>query len=227
MISHKLIKICLTLFLVFAQQLSSFAQQDSISYLALGDSYTDGSFELRINSWPYQLAAQLRKRKIHVGTPKIIAKPGWTTSNLLDAIQSTNPNPNFELVSLLIGVNNQYKGKDFYLFKEEFPILLEKSIQLAKNNPKNVIVVSIPDWSVTPFARFKDKMKITKELETYNALIKEEATNYGVNYIDITQISRNAKVNPDWIASDSLHPSKKMYKAWAKKISKKIKFQKR
>ncbi|WP_136468943.1 SGNH/GDSL hydrolase family protein [Flagellimonas onchidii] len=215
-------KSLLTFLLVFFSLVSSRGQKDSISFLALGDSYTIGTGESKMNSWPFQLMYQLRKKKIDIETPKIIAKAGWTTTNLLDAIQTEKPTPNYELVSLLIGVNNQYQNLDFEIFKKEFQILLNQSIALAKGNTKHVFVLSIPDWSVTPFARFNDKKKIVKELSRYNFHIKNETEKRDILFIDITKISQNALLNPSLIASDSLHPSKKMYRLWAKKISKKL-----
>ncbi|MCL6267854.1 SGNH/GDSL hydrolase family protein [Flagellimonas myxillae] len=201
------------------------AQNDSISFLSLGDSYTEATSELAINSWPYQLSLQLRKKKVAIKDPLIIAKVGWTTTDLLQAIEEKNPKPVYDLVSLLIGVNNQYQGKDFELFEREFPELLQKSIVFAKNDPKRVMVLSIPDWTVTPFARFKDKKRIIKELQAYNKFIEQETKNRGATFIDITKISRNASLRPDWITHDSLHPSKKMYKAWVRKVQKDFKFQ--
>lgn len=197
-------------------------QNESISFLALGDSYTAATSESTINSWPEQLVQILKKKGTSVNTPEILAKAGWTSTDLLKTIESQQLAPSYGLVSLLIGVNNQYKGKDINIFKEEFPKLLDTSIALAQNNPKNVFVLSIPDWSVTPFARLRDKKKIVKELNNYNTIIEEEAKKRNVMFIEITQSSRNAAVNPSLIASDSLHPSKKMYKIWAKKISKKL-----
>ena len=199
----------------------SFAQ-DSIAFLALGDSYTAGTSVQTTHGWPYQLVEILTKKKIPVNRPTIVAQPGWTTTDLLHHIASKNLEPSYDLVSLLIGVNNQYQGKPLELFRKEFPELLDISIKLAKNNPKNVVVLSIPDWSVTPFARFKDKEKIMAELKAYNEIIETQCKLKRVNFVEITKTSRNALVNPALIASDSLHPSKKMYKAWAKKIGKQI-----
>ena len=213
-------KCILVLLLFFSMSLTSFGQRDSIAFLALGDSYTAGTSESLINGWPHQLAQILNKQKIPVKLPKIVAQPGWTTSDLLHNIESQNLEPKYGLVSLLIGVNNQYKGKPLDVFKSEFRALLETSIELAQGNPENVFVLTIPDWSVTPFARFKDKEKIVRELNTYNTIIEEETQKQKVQLIDITKISQNAAVNPSWIASDSLHPSKKMYRIWAKKITK-------
>ncbi len=212
----------LTCLLVICIVISSHGQKDSISFLALGDSYTIGTGESKINSWPFQLVYQLRKKKIDIETPKVIAKAGWTTTNLLDAIRAEKPKTNYELVGLLIGVNNQYQNLDVEIFKNEFKILLDQSISLAKDNPEHVFVLSIPDWSVTPFARFNDKKKIVKELGKYNSHIKNETEKRGILFIDITKISQNALLNPSLIVSDSLHPSKKMYRLWAKKISKKL-----
>lgn len=210
------------LLLLLLGPITSIGQNESISFLALGDSYTAATSESTTNSWPEQLVKILKKKGTSVNTPEILAKAGWTSTDLLKTIESQQLAPSYGLVSLLIGVNNQYKGKDINIFKEEFPKLLDTSIALAQNNPKNVFVLSIPDWSVTPFARLRDKKKIVKELNNYNTIIEEEAKKRNVMFIEITQSSRNAAVNPSLIASDSLHPSKKMYKIWAKKISKKL-----
>lgn len=210
------------LLLLLLGPITSIGQNESIPFLALGDSYTAATSESTINSWPEQLVQILKKKGTSVNTPEILAKAGWTSTDLLKTIEAQQLVPSYGLVSLLIGVNNQYKGKDINIFKEEFPKLLDTSIALAQNNPKNVFVLSIPDWSVTPFARLRDKKKIVKELNNYNTIIEEEAKKRNVMFIEITQSSRNAAVNPSLIASDSLHPSKKMYKIWAKKISKKL-----
>ncbi|PWL37392.1 lysophospholipase [Flagellimonas aquimarina] len=210
------------LFLLFLGPISSTGQNKDISFLALGDSYTAATSESQVNGWTQQLVQILKKKGVALDTPIILAKAGWTSTDLLSNIEAQQPVSSFGLVSLLIGVNNQYKGKDINIFKEEFPQLLKTSIALAQNNPKNVFVLSIPDWSVTPFARLRDKKKIVKELTNYNTIIEEEAKKHNVMFIDITQSSRNAALNPSLIASDSLHPSKKMYKIWAKKISKKL-----
>nr|WP_298794874.1 GDSL-type esterase/lipase family protein [uncultured Allomuricauda sp.] len=217
-----MLKYPVTFFLVIFTMTISFSQNHSISFLALGDSYTAGTGESKVNSWPLQFVHQSQKKKIDVKPFKVLAKAGWTTTDLLSAIQAEQLEPNYDRVGLLIGVNNQYKGIDFEVFEKEFPMLLNKSIQMANGNPKNVFVLSIPDWSVTPFARFKDKAKIVQELKAYNTLIEKEAKKQGATFIEITKMSRNALVNPSLIASDSLHPSKKMYRMWVKKINKKL-----
>lgn len=198
-----------------------FSQNDSITFLALGDSYTESTGEVQHNGWPAQLVSLLNKKKIPVASPKIVAKVGWTTTDLITHINAEDLQPPYDLVSLLIGVNNQYQGLPLDTFKAEFPALLETAIRLANNNPDNVFVLSIPDYSVTPFARFKDKKKIAQELETYNSIIEDVANQYQVQFIEITELSKKAAFNRSLIVSDSLHPSGKMYKTWAKKIVKK------
>jgi lysophospholipase L1-like esterase len=202
--------------------LETFAQKDSLAYLALGDSYTIGTSEKPEFSWPQQLAEKMVTKGKLVETPKIIAGAGWTTTKLISEIQSADLKMDYDLVSLLIGVNNQYRGLDIDLFREQFLELLDESISLAGNDATKVFVVSIPDWGVMPFAKLRDAKKITREIGRYNAIIKAEAEKRYVLYIDITKLSRQAIVDKTLIASDSLHPSKKMYRAWVKKISKNL-----
>ena len=213
------IKAVYYLFLICS--IASFGQDTKISFLALGDSYTVGTSEIPKNSWPNQFAEILSKKGYKTKT-RILADAGWTSDRLLREIEKENIEPNYDLVSLLIGVNNQYRRLDFDSFKKDFITLLDKSVQFAQNDTNKVIVLSIPDWSITPFARFKDKNRITKELKKYNSFIKQETEKRNIIYVEITQLSRNAEVNSSLIASDSLHLSKKMYKMWAKKASKKV-----
>jgi lysophospholipase L1-like esterase len=162
------------------------------------------------------------KKGVPLKPPTILAGAGWTTANLISEINSSNLATEYDLVSLLIGVNNQYRGLDINQFKDQFKELLDKSVKLAGNNTSRVFVLSIPDWGVTPFARLKDKDKIRRELTTYNAIIEEETDKRGILFIEITKSSQQALWNKSLIASDSLHPSAKMYKDWAKKIQKKL-----
>lgn len=200
----------------------TFSQKDSLSFLALGDSYTIGTSERPEHSWPQQLVNTLGKKGKFIKAPQIIAGAGWTTEKLISEIQSSNFNIEYDLVSLLIGVNNQYRGLDINQFKKEFISLLEKSITLAGNDTSKVFVLSIPDWGVMPFAARRDTKKITREIGKYNTIIKEEVAKRNVLYIDVTKLSRQAIVDKTLIASDGLHPSKKMYKTWVKKILKNI-----
>lgn len=182
------------------------------TYLALGDSYTIGESVLMAERFPNQTASLLRSGGIKINDPVIIAKTGWTTRNLIDAINSTTLQNNYDIVTLLIGVNNQYQGKSIEEYKTEFTLLLNRAIQYAGNKPSHVFVLSIPDYSVTPFANGSDKIKIAAEIDQFNFENKKISLQLGVTYIDITPISRE----PDLalIANDGLHPSGKQYTRW-------------
>ena len=220
MILHTIRPFLLTLIVFWSTDV--FSQRDSLSFLTLGDSYTVGTSELPQHSWPEQFVQLMGKKGISLKSPTILAGEGWTTDKLLSEIESATLEAEYDLVSLLIGVNNQYRGLDIVQFKDQFNILLQKSISLAGNDTSRVFVLSIPDWSVTPFARFKNKDKIRQELFRYNAILEETAEKSGVLFIDITKSSQQAAWNKALIASDSLHPSAKMYKDWVKKIQKKV-----
>lgn len=183
-------------------------------YLALGDSYTIGESVAEEERWPNQLVALVNSSKEIDVT--IIARTGWTTSELWQGIQAANPQGTYDMVSLLIGVNNQYRGYDINEYREEFRFLLEKSIEYAGGNPEHVIVLSIPDWGVTPFAWGKDTTQIAADIDAYNAINLEESQKAGVHYVDVTPVSREAVNDPTLIAGDGLHPSGKMYAEWAK-----------
>ncbi|HEX6161481.1 MAG TPA: SGNH/GDSL hydrolase family protein [Thermoanaerobaculia bacterium] len=180
-------------------------------YLALGDSYTIGESVAEPERWPNQLASALG-----IAPPRIIARTGWTTDELNAAIDAADPEGPFDLVTLLIGVNNQYRGRDAEQYRRELAALLQRAIGFAGGDAKNVVVVSIPDWGVTPFAEGRDRAKIARELDLYNAINREEAANAGAHYVDITPISRAG--DPALVAADKLHPSAKQYTAWTEKI---------
>lgn len=187
----------------------------NIRYLALGDSYTIGESVDEAERFPNQLADFLKAGGIPTDVT-IIAKTGWTTSELWDGIQTRKIAPPYDLVSLLIGVNNQYRGYDINEYREQFVFLLNKSIEYAGGNPKHLIVLSIPDWGVTPFAYGQDTTQIAKDIDAFNAVNHEETEKAGVQYVDITPISREAVNDKTLVASDGLHPSGKMYLEWAK-----------
>lgn len=208
----------LLLFLVFTTL--ALSQETKLNYLALGDSYTDTTSEIRKNGWPQQLINYLEKKDISFEEPTIVAGPGWTTAKLLQEMDTLGLEPPYDLVSLMIGVNNQYRGLSIDSFKEELIVLIDKSIVLAGNNPEKVFLVSIPDWGVTPFAKLKNASKIAKDIAQFNSVIETEAKKRNLTYINVTSSSKNMEVNKNLIASDSLHPSKKMYQVWAKRISK-------
>ena len=185
----------------------------SKTYLALGDSYTIGQSVLEAERFPNQTVSILRTQGIKINDPKIIATTGWTTKNLIDALNAGPPQNNYDVVSLLIGVNNQYQGRSIDEYKTEFTLLLNRAIQYAGNKPTHVFVLSIPDYSVTPFASGSDKAKIAAEIDQFNSENKKISLQLGVKYVDITPISR--ETDPALIAGDGLHPSGKQYKRWS------------
>lgn len=188
-----------------------------IRYLALGDSYTIGESLLENERWPNQLSAMLTEKNIQTEVT-IIARTGWTTEELSQRIQANPPVGTFGLVSLLIGVNNQYRGNDVDEYREQFHILLNKSIEFAGDDANHVIVLSIPDWGVTPFAAGRDLEQIAKEIDIFNSINREETESLGAHYVDITPISRQVVDDSSLIAFDRLHPSGKMYKLWVEEV---------
>ena len=191
-------------------------EQDRLKYLALGDSYTIGESVARRLRYPVQIADSLKKRGYLMEAPEIIAVTGWTTSDLKTGIKAANPQGPYDLVSLLIGVNNQYRGMDINIYRTEFRELIDQSIFFAGNDTGRVIVLSIPDWGATPFASGADREKITREIDQYNAINKEITLSKGIIWVDVTAISRLAEKDETLIASDGLHPSGKMYTEWVR-----------
>lgn len=189
-----------------------------MKYLALGDSYTIGESVPEDLRWPVQLADRLSSEGVNIAAPEIIARTGWTTDELMSGIAERQLSGTYDLVSLLIGVNNQYRGRDSENFREEFRELLNQSIAYAGNDTANIFVLSIPDWGVTPFAEGRDREKISAEIDEYNNVCREECEEYGIIYFDITPISREAVSRPELIAGDGLHPSGVMYAEWVELI---------
>ncbi len=189
------------------------------SYLALGDSYTIGESVPAAERYPVQAARLMRLAHYNCLDPEIIATTGWTTANLLDGISAKmKPLSKYDIVSLLIGVNNQYQGGSQAEYRDEFSSLVRQSIQLAGNRPSRVIVLSIPDYSVTPFARGGNTALIASGIDAFNAINFQVSMEYKVNYVDITGESRKAANDPSLIASDGLHFSGKEYEVWADKM---------
>jgi lysophospholipase L1-like esterase len=187
------------------------------SYLALGDSYTIGESVDPAERYPVQAAGLLNKiDRLTCQNPEIIAVTGWTTGNLLDALSEVKPVATYRIVSLLIGVNNQFQGRNQSEYRDQFTLLLQKSILLAGNNPSHVIVLSIPDYSVTPFGRELDTALIASQIDSFNLINHKLAMEYKVSYLDITAESRKAKRDPSLIAVDGLHFSGKEYGNWAR-----------
>ncbi|MGZ3838338.1 MAG: SGNH/GDSL hydrolase family protein [Flavisolibacter sp.] len=193
--------------------------QQIYTYLALGDSYTIGESVLLQKSFPYQTVQLLRKQGHHFAAPEIIARTGWTTDELEEGIKDHKFLGKYDFVSLLIGVNNQYRGRDVMVFKMEFEELLKKSIIMAGNKASRVIVLPIPDYSVTPFAASGNVEKTAKDIEVFNNIINAVSIQYKVHFSDIPTGFKNAKDDPALIATDGLHPSPKEYKKWAQKIA--------
>ena len=186
-----------------------------LRYLALGDSYTIGESVEEAERFPNQLASLLANEGVTVDV-KIIARTGWTTDELWRGIQAEVVEPPYDMVSLLIGVNNQYRGRGLEEYREGFIFLLNKAIEYAGGDVKRVVVFSIPDWGVTPFAYGRDTTQIANEIDAFNKVNLEESTKTGVQYVDVTPSSRLALNDKTLIASDGLHPSGKMYAEWAK-----------
>ena len=192
--------------------------EKSYRYIALGDSYTIGESLPPESRWPVQLAAALREAGIQVAEPEIIARTGWITSELLAAMDKEKPLGPYELVTLLIGVNNQYRGLPVEDYRQDLKILLNRAVELAGGNPRQVLVVTIPDWGIMPYAQGRDCQKIGREIDWFNAVLKEQAQLAEVTVVDVTPISRLADVRPEFIAMDGLHPSAVQYGEWVKII---------
>ncbi|GAA0709356.1 SGNH/GDSL hydrolase family protein [Dyella marensis] len=185
-----------------------------LSYLALGDSYTIGEGVPAEGRWPMRLAAALRAQGVALADPTILATTGWTTDELSAAMDAAAFAPPYDLASLLIGVNNQYRGRSADAYRGEFRRLLERAIALAGGRPGRVLVLSIPDWGVTPFARDsgRDTARIAAELDAFNAVAAAETRSMGAAFVDIAPISRDF---PALLADDGLHPSAAQYALWA------------
>lgn len=193
----------------------------TINYLALGDSYTIGQSVCASCKFPEQLQQSLKNTNTaNTYSLKLIAQTGWTTSNLISGINNQNLTPNYDLVSLLIGVNNQYQNKAFSLYEKEFPELLNKSIAFAKGDKNKVIVVSIPDYAYTPYGQGSgNPTKVSTEIDNYNAFAKKYCEENGIVFIDITDITRKGLTNTELVAQDGLHPSEIAYSLFVERIA--------
>ena len=206
----------LVLFLTSCGDTSNMA---TYKYLSLGDSYTIGESVPQESSFPYQLYERLQNDGLNIEKPVIIARTGWTTDELQEAIDPDALTPPYDLVTLLIGVNNQYRGRDIDNYDIEFRELLQQALVLAGSDSKNVVVISIPDWGITPFAANRDKETIAKEIDEFNRINYTRTKEMGVHYVDVTGISRTASTDSSLIADDGLHPSAKMYALWTDKLA--------
>lgn len=186
---------------------------NNLSYLALGDSYTIGESVAEDMRWPVQLIKQLRTKEIEINTPKIIAKTGWTTDNLLNAMDANLGDEKYDLVSVLIGVNNQFQNKSISDYETDLNTIFTEAIDLSRTGREGVFVVSIPDYGATPFGASNSE-EIGREIAEFNAVLEKVAGEYSLEFYNITPISKLAKSDRSLVANDGLHPSGKMYKLW-------------
>ncbi len=189
----------------------------AVRYLALGDSYTIGEKVPEKGRWPNQLAKLLESEGTKIDVT-ILARTGWTVDELWQGIQDNPPEGTYDLVTLLIGVNDQYRGYPLDGYREDFRFMLGKAIEYADGDPKKVVVLSIPDWGFTPFAATRDTEPISQQIDEFNAVNREETRSAGAHYVDVTIISRMGMDDFDLLAGDRLHPSAKMYTMWADKV---------
>ncbi|MFV8464077.1 SGNH/GDSL hydrolase family protein [Flavobacterium sp. LB1P62] len=195
-------------------------QNQTFSYLALGDSYTIGQSVCETCRFPEQLKKRLSRLNPNNTYPlQLIAQTGWTTTNLISVIDLQNPASDYDMVTLLIGVNNQYQNRSFSLYEKEFPELVTKAITLAKGDKANVIVVSIPDYAYTPYGQGSGiQSKISMEIDAYNAFAKKYCTDNTIEFINITDITRQGLTNSNLVAQDGLHPSELAYSLFVERI---------
>lgn len=187
---------------------------EAIRYLALGDSYTIGESVPSDENYPNQLVTALRAKGINMEDAQIIAKTGWTTDELQAAINQATPDTTFHIVSLLIGVNNQFRGWSIDTYTTEFEDLLQQAIRFANGNKSKVFVVSIPDYAYTPFGQGREPARISKGIDEFNAINRTITEKYQIAYFDITPISRKGIADTSLVATDKLHPSGEQYRRW-------------
>ncbi len=196
-------------------------EENTFKYLALGDSYTIGEGVDEKDRYPNQTVDLLKAKELEFEKPTIIAKTGWTTDELMKGINDAGIAGNtYDLVTLLIGVNNQFRGRPIKNYEAEFRTLLQDAIAFADGESNNVVVISIPDWGVTPFAvnRDSDQEKVAREIDEFNEAKKSISEQLGVHYINITDEYREIGALPQMVVSDNLHPSALVYEKWAKKL---------
>jgi acyl-CoA thioesterase-1 len=217
----KLTKIILG-FAMISSFIGCTTSKEGLSYLALGDSYTIGESVATNNNFPYQFADSIGKKGKEYASPVIIARTGWRTDQLMTAIESSHLKKKYDLVTLLIGVNNEFQGRSLEEYEHDFTMLCKKSIELAGNKKKRVVILSIPDYGYTPYGK-PNKDRISARIDLFNASNKRISDSLQLNYVDITGVSRQGLNDPDLVANDGLHPSARMYGLWVKEILKKMK----
>lgn len=200
---------------------STTTAKDTLTYLALGDSYTIAERLPVKDSWSVQLARLVREKGIHLNDPLVIARTGWRTDQLMNAVRQAQNSlqivpAGYDLVTLLIGVNNQYQNGTEELFRVQFASLLQMSLIMARGKASRVVVLSIPDYSVSPFAEGMNRTTIAAAIDRFNTIKQEECKKKGIAFVDITPLSRQAANRPSFFVSDGLHPSREQYAEWAK-----------
>jgi lysophospholipase L1-like esterase len=187
-------------------------------FLALGDSYTIGEAVAPHERWPELLARRLRECHLAVGDPRIVARTGWTTDELANAFAAAPLDAPYDFVTLLIGVNDQYRGRSVHSYAAAFPPLLHRAVGVAGGAASRVVVIAIPDWGVTPFAASRDRARIAREIDAFNATNRGAAAAAGARYVDISAVSREAANDPRLTAPDGLHPSAELDRRWTDAI---------
>lgn len=190
-----------------------------MKYLALGDSYTIGELVKAEDNFPHQTVSILKEKNLDLKLDKTIAVTGWTTGELNEAIAKEKPTNDYDWVTLLIGVNNQYRGQDIELYEKELYNLISQSILFANGRSSRVIILSIPDWGMTPFNTKRDVAQVSKEIDAYNTIKKKWAEHFGCPFIDITPLTRQYAKDEAYLTEDKLHLTGKMYKLWAEQIA--------
>ena len=205
---------------------AAYSQDDGkgcLRYLALGDSYTVGEGVPIHESFPYQTVQVLRSNGLAVCAPEIVAKTGWTTDELKEGMEGTRfLDGGYDMVTLLIGVNNQYRERTTETYGTEFEGLLKDAVSMARGRRDRVFVLSIPDWGVTPFAEGRDRRRIAAEIDAYNSVCRSVAGRHGVAFLDITPGTRQAGNDPSLLAADRLHPSGKEYARWSERLAERM-----
>lgn len=190
------------------------AANHKLTYLALGDSYTIGESVPSSDRWPVQIAGLLRQGNVDIADPDIIARTGWTTAELQDAISKSSNQKKYDLVSLLIGVNNQYRGQPLSIYRTEFRQLLQTAVAFADGKISHVVILSTPDWGYSPFAQSRDKAVISTEIDQFNAIAQDECQQAKIAFVNITPITRQFTGNAEF-ALDGLHYSGLHMRRWA------------
>ena len=186
--------------------------------LALGDSYTIGTGVTPEDRWVDRLVERLRNDGVDVGDPRIVAADGWTTGQLAGAVERRSLEPPFDLVTLLIGANDAYQGRPVEAFRSDFVALLERAVEFAGGDPTNVVVVTIPDYSVTPYCEAEDCEDHDERLAAYDRAVREAADAAGTRLVDVVDLSRDVAADPSLVAADGLHPSPVQHRRWMEEI---------